>query len=99
MISNPEKFVLNSKFKYHKIFGKGSVNTTSYAGGATVTLCENVPEGATWLVGLYNEGTNNPGQVRFGGWGFVTPDNKLQVRVQRQSPVTKEVFYWRVYAD
>lgn len=97
MIANPEKFVLNSNFKYHKIFAKGALDTTTL--GGIQTLCENVPEGATWLVGLYNEGTNNPGQMRVGGWGNVTPDNKLQVRIQRQSPVTKEVFYWRVYAD
>lgn len=99
MIDNPEKFVLNSNFTYHKIVDKGEVNTTAYAGGTVVTLYDGVPEGGTWLVGMYNEGTNNPGQLRVGGWGQVTPDNKLQIKVQRQSPVTMEKFYWRVYAD
>jgi hypothetical protein len=93
MIQNPEKFVLNSNFKYHKIIAKGQTDTTTATG--VVTLYDGVPAGGTWLIGLYNEGTNNPGQVRFGGWGSVTPDGKLQVRIQRQSPVTKEVFYWR----
>lgn len=97
MIKNPEKFILNSQMRYHKIVAKGELDTTNLTG--IQTLYDGVPEGGTWIVAHYNEGTNNPGRLSAGGWGTVTPDGKLQVRIQRQSPITKEVFYWRVYAD
>lgn len=99
MIKNPEKFILNSQINYHKILQKGSTETTSVPNQTLVTLAENVPPGARWYVGLYYEGSGNPGVIVPGTFGVVSPDNKLQVMISRQAPTTKEIYYWRVYAD
>lgn len=98
-MNNAEKFILNSNIRYHKILGKGAKNTTANSNGDTVVLYSGVPEDGTWLVGLYNEGTGNPGQLQSGPWGYVKPNGDLCVDIQRGSPITTEIFYWRVYAD
>lgn len=98
MIKNPEKFILNSQIKYHKIIAKGELDTTNM-GGQTVTLYDGVPEDGTWLVGYFSQGEGGEPNFRAGAWGTVSPDGKLQVMIQRPTPIVKEVFYWRVYAD
>lgn len=97
-MKNPDKFILNSNIKYHKMIAKGSLNTTDKA-NQTVTLYDGVPDGGTWLIGVYYEGSGNPGTMRSGAWGYVDPTGKLKMSIQRQAPVTKEIIYWRVYAD
>lgn len=97
MITNPEKFVLHSGIKYHKILAKGVADTTSSTG--TVVLMSGVPEGATWLIGFYSKPTSGEAQMTAGPWGYVKPNGDLCVDIQRQAPVTSEKWYWRVYAD
>ena len=98
-MKNPDKFILNSQIRYHKIIAKGELDTTTPPAGGIATLYDGVPEGATWLIGHYSQGSGGEPNFRAGPWGYVSPDGKLQVRVQRQSPIVKEIFYWRVYAD
>ena len=97
-MKNPDKFILNSQIRYHKIIAKGELNTTDM-GGQAVTLYDGVPEGGTWLVGHYSQESGGEPNFRAGAWGTVTADGKLQVRTQRQAPIVQEIFYWRVYAD
>lgn len=95
MINNPEKFVLHSELKYHKVIKKGETNTTSVPNGTIATIATDIPEDATWLVVMkFN------GEILSGSGGtYRTPAGELCVPINRGVTPTEEIFYWRIYGD
>ena len=95
MIKNPEKFVLHSELKYHKVLKKGQTDTITVPNNTTAVLATGVPLDATWLVALKTDGVITSGT----GGAYVTPAGNLCVDISRGFTPTEEIFYWRIYVD